>query len=226
MLLKKGHQGTNVRVWKDYLSSRGYIVTPSDVFDDSTVMATQEFQRWAHLDDDGIVGNRTILAAKKLFFAGFPDSTDGVNHAMRSSKAGIDFIKSFEKCSLVCYDDGYGFPTIGWGHLVKKDEPYVIGSRITQEKADQLFTQDLQQYEDTVGDLVKVPITQNQYDALVSLAFNIGGRNFKGSKLLEKLNAGDYDGAGSHFKDWVRSNNKVSKGLVRRRSAEAKIFST
>jgi hypothetical protein len=177
MILKKGHQGPNVRVWKDYLSTRGYTVTPSDVFDDSTVMATQEFQRWVHLDDDGIVGNRTIRAARSLHFAGFPDSSEGVNSAMKISRQGKDFIESFEKCELEVYDDGYGYLTVGIGHRIKPGEPWKkIGDTITRETADKLFSEDLEEFEECVRETVKVPITQNQYDALVSLAFNIGRR--------------------------------------------------
>jgi len=79
-------------------------------------------------------------------------------------------------------------------------------------------------FEQLVTAMVKVPLKQHQFDALVSFAYNVGGGNLRSSTLLRKLNAGDYDGAALEFHKWNRSNGKVLPGLVRRRAAEALLF--
>ncbi|MDT0206988.1 lysozyme [Serratia marcescens] len=117
---------------------------------------------------------------------------------MRTSEQGRDFIKGFEKLRLKAYPDpGTGGKpwTIGWGHT-KGVKP---GDRITQEQAEAFFSEDLAVFELTINSAIKRPMTQNQFDAMVSLAFNIGGSAFAGSTLAKKFNAGDIKGAADQF---------------------------
>lgn len=141
----------------------------------------------------------------------------------KTSQRGTAFIKGFESLELKAYPDpGTGGKpwTIGWGHT-KGVKP---GDRITELEADAFLAEDLAVFELTVKSAVKVPITQNQFDALVSLAFNIGGANFAGSTLVKKLNAGDPIGAADQFPRWKFANGKEMRGLVRRRAAERELF--
>ncbi|HHQ6569478.1 TPA: lysozyme [Serratia fonticola] len=142
---------------------------------------------------------------------------------LKTSQRGIALIKSFESLELKAYPDpatGDKPWTIGWGHT-KGVKP---GDLITEQQAEALLTEDLAVFELTVNSSVKVPITQNQFDALVSLAFNIGGPNFAGSTLVKKLNAGDQRGAADQFPRWKLANGKEMRGLVRRRAAERELF--
>lgn len=142
---------------------------------------------------------------------------------LKTSQRGIALIKSFESLELKAYPDpGTGGKpwTIGWGHT-KGVNP---GDRITERQAEAFLTEDLAVFELTVNSAVKVPLTQNQFDALVSLAFNIGGANFAGSTLVKKLNAGDPRGAADQFPRWKFASGKEMKGLVRRRAAERELF--
>lgn len=86
------------------------------------------------------------------------------------------------------------------------------------------MTNDLKKFENTVNDVVKVPINQNQFDALLSLAYNIGSTAFKNSTLVKKLNAGDILGAADQFNVWVNAGGKRMQGLVNRRKAEKELF--
>lgn len=132
-----------------------------------------------------------------------------------------NLIKKWEKLRLVAYlptpDDVW---TIGWGHTlgVKK------GDKITKDQAQEFFIQDKQWAEDAVNQRVKVPLTQEQFDALVSLVFNIGADSFRRSTLLKKLNRKDYQGAADQFNVWVKQKGKTLTGLVRRRAEERSYF--
>jgi lysozyme len=142
---------------------------------------------------------------------------------MKTSERGLQFIKQFETLQLKAYRDPVGVWTIGWGHT-----PSYPGQRITEEQAEALFRADIERFEKAVGEAVKVPITQDQFDALVSLAYNIGIRALARSTLVEKLNAGDVEGAAEEFKRWVygRKGGRMEQlpGLVRRREAESRLF--
>lgn len=140
---------------------------------------------------------------------------------MKTSQKGIDLIKSFEGLSLKVYDDAVGLKTIGYGHLIKKGEVFTT---ISLQEAEDLLRKDLNQFEEGVSTSVKVALTQNQFDALVSFAFNLGMGNLNSSTLLKKLNAGDIQGAASEFGRWNRAGNKVLAGLTRRRLAEKELF--
>ena len=149
----------------------------------------------------------------------------GIAERMKISGAGIDLIRSFESLQLSAYNDGVGVWTIGFGTTRYPDGSMVKrGETCTREQAKAYMAHDLIKFENAVNDRVKVSITQNQYDALVSLAYNIGDNAFKSSTLLKKLNAGDYHGAADQFLVWNKGGGKVMQGLVNRRKAERALF--
>ena len=138
---------------------------------------------------------------------------------MRISPHGIAVGHYFEACKLVAYPDPGskdGKPwTIGWGHT----GPEVVKGLVwTQAQADAAFEKDLLRFEARVARLVKVPLTQGQYDALVLFDYNTG--SLDSSTLLKLLNAGNYAGAQGQFKRWNKNDGKVMRGLIRRRAAE------
>lgn len=139
---------------------------------------------------------------------------------MQSSVNCINLIKRYEGLRLTAYKCPSGVWTIGYGHTkgVKK------GMKISPNKALTLLKEDLVVYENAVNKYVKVPLKQNQFDALVSFTFNCGVGAFRTSTLLKKLNKKDYNGASNEFSRWNKSNGKVLKGLVRRRKEEKVLF--
>ncbi|MBI0276859.1 lysozyme [Hafnia alvei] len=144
---------------------------------------------------------------------------------MRASENGINLIKQFEGCRLTAYQDSVGVWTIGYGWTQPVDgKPVGKGMTITQQKADDLLKQGVIQYEAGVHGLVTVQLNQNQYDALVDFAYNLGVNALKGSTLLKKLNAGDYAGAANEFTKWNKADGKELAGLTRRREAEKSLF--
>lgn len=140
---------------------------------------------------------------------------------MTTSPTGIALIKRFEGLRLKAYLDPVGVPTIGYGHtyLVNINDP-----AITEEEADRLLAEDLKLYEKAVTEMVKVPITQNQFDALISFAFNLGTGALRGSTLMKKLNAGQP--CAEEFLRWNMAGGKALPGLTRRRQAEKRLFET
>ena len=139
---------------------------------------------------------------------------------MQISKAGLDLIKQFEGLYLKAYRCPAGVPTIGYGHTAG----VAMGQTITQQQADDYLRRDVRMFERAVERLVKVPLTQGQFDALVSFAFNLGEGALAQSTLLRLLNAGDYAGAAAQFDRWNKSGGRVLPGLVRRRAAERALF--
>lgn len=139
----------------------------------------------------------------------------------RTGRYGIKLIKHFEGCRLVGYRDPVGVPTIGWGHT----GPDVwIGKHISQAQADRLLAEDLEYFEDAVNDLVTVPLSQFEFDALVSFAYNAGTGSLASSTLLRKLNRGNRRSVPRQLMRWVYAGGTVFQGLVRRRRAEGKLF--
>ena len=144
---------------------------------------------------------------------------------MQTSEKGIALIKQFEGCSLTAYYDAVGVLTIAYGWTRPVDgKPVHVGMTITQETAERLLKTGLVSYESDVSRLVKVKLTQGQFDALVSFTYNLGARSLSTSTLLRKLNAGDYAGAADEFPRWNKAGGKVLKGLTRRREAERSLF--
>ncbi|WP_049047702.1 lysozyme [Klebsiella aerogenes] len=147
---------------------------------------------------------------------------------MQTSDEGIALIKDFEGCRLTAYPDPGtgGAPwTIGCGWTLPVDgKPVRPGMTIDQATADRLLKTGLVSYEKDVLKIVKVKLTQGQFDALVSLAYNIGSRALSTSTLLKKLNDGDIKGAADEFLRWNKAGGKVLNGLTRRREAERALF--
>ena len=139
---------------------------------------------------------------------------------MNISQEGISLIKKFEGCELEAYQCAAGVWTIGYGSTKDVKE----GDTLTQKEADNLLLHEMQEYEGYIKELVKVPLKQNQFDALVSWVFNLGPANLKASTMLKFLNAGDYHLIPSQIKRWNKAGGKVLEGLVRRREAEALLF--
>ncbi len=148
---------------------------------------------------------------------------------MSLSTQGLDFIKSHERFSRRVYPDITGRPTIGYGHLIKRGENF--GQEITPKEAADLLRQDVQRAEDEVNAALKVPVTQNQFDALTSLAFNAGPRAVAPENtLLSKINQGrTVEQRDFTAYNKIRKPNgsiAVSRGLTNRRVDEYGIFST
>lgn len=168
---------------------------------------------------------------------------DGVEPAlagsMKTSKVGIDLIHKYETFQENAYPDPgsrNGLPvTIGWGSTSDLDgNPIKLGTRWTREMGDAKFAQDLAEFEEGVNRLIgSAPTTQNQFDALVSLAYNVGldidedtrAEGLGDSTLLRKHLAGDYAGAAREFSKWVFNDGKRLRGLERRRADEAALYS-
>ncbi|MEN6534626.1 MAG: lysozyme [Bryobacteraceae bacterium] len=138
-----------------------------------------------------------------------------------TSNPAVELIKQFEGLKLDAYNCPAGVLTIGYGHT---GTDVVCGMKITAEEADRLLRNDLRHFEKRVQQLVTVPLTQGQFDALVSFAFNVGLGALERSTLLRKLNAEDYRGAAEEFGRWTKAAGKELPGLVRRRRAERQLF--
>ena len=140
---------------------------------------------------------------------------------MHMSQGGLDnLLKKFEGCKLKAYRCPAGVCTIGYGHTSAAGAPQVVdGMTITQAQAEDILKRDIVKYEVAVMDLVKVKLTQNQFDVLVDFAYNAGVGNLKSSTMLKKVNAGDFDAVPAELMKWVKGGGKVLPGLVRRRQA-------
>ncbi|RZV01059.1 UNVERIFIED_ORG: GH24 family phage-related lysozyme (muramidase) [Serratia quinivorans] len=144
---------------------------------------------------------------------------------MQISKTGIELIKRFEGLELKAYQDSVGVWTIGYGWTQPVDGKKIgPGMVIDQATSERLLKCGVVQYEQGVNQLVKVNITQGQFDALVSFAYNLGLRSLSTSTLQQKLNAGDKQGAANEFGKWVNAGGVKLKGLVTRRAAERELF--
>ena len=144
---------------------------------------------------------------------------------MKTSDNGRKFIEQWEGLFLHTYNDGVGVPTIGYGHTTPAGPPHVhYGMTITKEEADQILAADLHSVENDVNRFVKVPLNQNQFDALVSFHFNTGalGR----ANVLHAVNAKQFDHVPACLAMWDHAGGHVMLGLQRRRTAEAKLFMT
>ena len=139
-----------------------------------------------------------------------------------TSKAGIDLIKEFEGLRLTAYKCPASVWTIGFGNTSRA----YPGLTISELDAERFLKEDLRVYEKGVHELVHVDITQSQFDALVSFAFNLGVAALRTSTLMVKLNSGDVLGAANEFPKWVWAAGQKLPGLVRRRDAERMLFTT
>jgi len=159
-----------------------------------------------------------VILAFALFLSVSPSSDQEpkeVTSELRISAEGIDHVKRYEGLRLKTYV-GLDNPTIGYGHTGYATEY----SQITEEMADDLLHKDLAHAQKHVRLLVSVPVTQKQFDALVSFVYNVGIGAFKRSTLLKKLNKGNYAQAATELMRWVHVKGVVIQGLVKRRQSE------
>lgn len=155
-----------------------------------------------------------------------PASPAPAGGARKPTAKGIALIHSFEQCRFDAYPDpgsADGNPwTIGWGSTgadVKK------GITWTQQQCDDRFAKDIAEFAEGVSKAIgDSPTTQSQFDAMVSLAYNIGIKAFRDSTVLRRHKEGSYAAAASAFSMWVKNDGKVMKGLQRRRAAEAELY--
>lgn len=150
---------------------------------------------------------------------------------MKISARGLKLVKEFEGClksvgggRFTTYYCPANVLTIGWGHTNDGGRPIKPGDVWTQAECDQALADDMGRFEKMVDRRVKVPLNQNQYDALVSFTYNCGEGNLAKSTLLKKVNAGDFAAAANQFAAWNKGGGRVLAGLTRRRAAEAALF--
>lgn len=151
---------------------------------------------------------------------------------MKTSIASISLIKKWEGLEkrrsdgrIEAYKDIVGVWTIGYGHTAAAGLPHpVLGMIITKDEADEILTRDLVQYERGVLQMLTRTPTQAQFDALVSLAFNVGVGAVRSSTLVRLFNSGDTKGAAEQFLRWNKAGGKFVKGLMNRRQEERTLF--
>ena len=175
----------------------------------------------------GVLTQAQVIATDKLLSIDFDAVKNmlGIPESMSVSNKGVDLICEFEGEQLIAYDDGVGVWTIGFGTIkypsgvrVKK------GDTCTEAQAESYLKNDLVKFENAINKLVKVPLNQNQFDAISSFTYNLGETNLSSSTLLKKLNVKDYSGAADQFLRWNKAGGKVMNGLTRRREAERNLF--
>ena len=139
---------------------------------------------------------------------------------MNISQEGLSLIKKFEGCELKAYRCPANVLTIGYGITKNVTE----NMEISQEEADEMLNEEITEYEEYVNNMVKVPLEQNQFDALCSWVYNLGPTNLEKSTLLKLLNAGDYHLIPSQIRRWNKAGGETLTGLIRRREAESLMF--
>jgi len=140
-------------------------------------------------------------------------------NVMAIAKSTLEFITKEEGARNKAYKDTKGLWTIGVGHLIKADEQHLITTTLTDEQVEELLRSDLKWCSEAVESSVKVPLSQNQFDALYSLCFNIGETNFRKSTVVKKINENDLKGAADAILMW----NKPAV-LENRRKRERALF--
>lgn len=144
---------------------------------------------------------------------------------MTPSENCLKLIREFEGCRLEAYKCPAGVWTIGYGWTRPVDGVRIhAGMKIAQETSERLLRVGADDYGRDVSRVVSAPVNQNQFDALVDFAYNLGVSALSGSTLLRKLNSGDYTGAAAEFPRWNKANGKPLPGLTRRREAERCLF--
>lgn len=141
---------------------------------------------------------------------------------MQLSAEGLELIKKSEGFRDRIYLDVAGFPTIGYGHLIKPNESFPDG--IAEPHAAAILAGDVRDAEQAVSRLVRVALTQGQFDALVDFCFNLGAGRLADSTLLRELNAGHHDAAAQQLLAWDHAGGAVNSGLKARREAELELW--
>ncbi len=234
-LLRQNSRGDEVRTLQQALARAGFSPGPIDgEFGPKTLAAVRAFQRAKGLEVDGIVGPRTwgalLPSVSPAVSSAAVGSGPASGHHSLSDK-GAAFIARFEGLRTKLYNDPSGHCSIGYGHLVHRGpingtEPAEFRDGISQQRATQLLKSDAGVAASAVNEHVKVKLTQQQFDALVSFTFNVGAGAFRESTLLRRLNAARFDAVPGQLQLWNKGGGKVLPGLVTRREAEATLFTT
>lgn len=146
---------------------------------------------------------------------------------MQVNDAGLELIKAFEGFRAEAYRDAVGVWTIGFGHTTAAGPPRVLpGQRISREEAQHILARDVAQFADGVRQCLAVPLTDDQFSALVAFAFNVGLGNFRRSGVLKAVNDKDFEAVPRRLSLWVKAGGRSLPGLVRRRAAEAGLFAS
>lgn len=147
---------------------------------------------------------------------------------MQINQAALDLIKEYEGLRLSAYQDAVGVWTIGYGTTAAASVGIIpkAGMTITEPQASAYLLKAVEKFAARISAGITVPVNENQFGAMVSLAYNIGPGAFLGSTLLRKLNAGDVPGAADQFAAWNKAGGRALPGLVRRRAAERALFLT
>lgn len=143
---------------------------------------------------------------------------------MQISFNGIQFLKRWEGFKAEAYKDTGGVWTIGYGTIKWMGKPVEQGMKMTEKEAELALQADLAWAQTAVNQLVRYPLTQNMFDALVSFVYNVGESAFRRSTLLRLLNQGRVADAAKQFERWKFDNGKVVQGLLNRREAERALF--
>ena len=140
------------------------------------------------------------------------------------TEEGLNLIKRFEGFSPTIYICPAGYPTIGYGHVVLTDEREEFAAGITQAEATELLRKDVRLAERAVLRLISAPLTDGQFDALVSFTFNLGAGALQRSTLRLKVNRGEHESVPAELMKWVWAAGRRLSGLARRRKAEADAY--
>ena len=140
------------------------------------------------------------------------------------TKDGLSLIKRFEGFEPHIYKDAAGYPTIGYGHLLRAGEAEFFKNGISEAAGEALLIKDVLYAEQAVLRLIKVPLTDGQFDALVSFTFNLGSGALQRSTLRRKINSEEHDEVPQQLMRWIWAGGRKLRGLVRRRKAEAVLY--
>lgn len=238
-VLKAGALGQGVVECQQRLNAHGFECAVDGDFGPTTEARVIDFQQARGLGADGIVGASTWEALdvqpSEPQPAPVPTAmeTTGRRPAseLRLSSQGAALIAEFEGKSNVLYNDPVGHCTVGIGHLVHegpidgRESEARFATGLTDEECYKLFIdEDVPRYEQPVRNLITVPLSNSEFDALVSFTYNVGAGALEESTLRRLLNEGDYEGAANEFGNWTKAEGEVLEGLVRRREREAAYF--
>jgi lysozyme len=144
---------------------------------------------------------------------------------MKMTSKGLALIKRYEGFRSRAYRDAVGVWTIGYGHTSRAGPPNVsAGMVISRKQAEKILTRDIDRFARTIRPMIKVDLTNEQFSALVSFAYNVGPAGFARSSVLKAVNAGQFDNVPHRLSLWVKAGGRTLKGLVRRRAAEGELF--
>jgi lysozyme len=212
MELKKGDKNEKVKELQSYLG-----LDDDSHFGNDTEKKVIEFQKQNGLKTNGIVDDLVWSKILEIYKK---------NDVYKTSIDGINLIKKYEGCKLKAYLCPAKIPTIGFGNTQYENGSKVkIGDVITESRSEELLNYILDEFEIGVSKLLKVDVKQNQFDALVCFAYNIGLGNLKKSTVLKLVNQNPSDPSIEiNWKAWNKAGGKVLTGLTRRRDDEYKLY--